>query len=91
MGRGFTVCVYIYIYIAFWDFKKNPGEAISHAHRSLEGLEPEKLDKDCIRDWVKARCDPYNDEIPEVDNEIIQKVYDSYSYFYNSINSINEV
>jgi phosphoribosylaminoimidazole-succinocarboxamide synthase len=63
----------------------------SYQTRFDVGLEPEKLDKDCIRDWVKARCDPYNDEIPEVDNEIIQKVYDSYSYFYNSINSINEV
>ena len=27
-------------------------------------LEPEKIDKDCIRDWLKTKCNPYNDKIP---------------------------
>ena len=45
------------------------------------------MDKDCIRDWVKKVCDPYNDNIPEVPNEIIQKAYNSYKYFYNKITS----
>ena len=51
----------------------------------LRDIEPTKLDKDCIRDWVKEKCDPYKDIIPEVPQEIIQKAYESYKYFYNNI------
>jgi phosphoribosylaminoimidazole-succinocarboxamide synthase len=32
---------------------------------------PEPLDKDFLRRWVTARCDPYRDPIPEIPREII--------------------
>ena len=51
----------------------------------FQKIEPEKLDKDCIRDWVKSMCDPYNDKIPEIPKEIINKAYNSYKSFYESI------
>ena len=47
--------------------------------------EPEKLDKDCVRDWVRTKCDPYNDCIPPLPEDIIIKAYDSYKYFYDTI------
>ena len=35
------------------------------------GEAPERLDKDFIRSWVAARCDPYKDKIPEIPPEVI--------------------
>jgi len=48
-----------------------------------QGQEPEKYDKDCVRDWVKKNCDPYNDPIPAIPDEVIQKVEDVYSQYYS--------
>jgi len=53
------------------------------------GLEPGKLDKDCVRDWVKTQCNPYTDEIPEIPEEIIKQAHDNYKYFFDTISSIN--
>ena len=53
------------------------------------GKEPDKLDKDCIRDWVKSQCDPYKDPIPTIPDEIIQKAYNSYKEFYDGISAVN--
>ena len=47
--------------------------------------EPDKLDKDCIRDWVKSRCNPYIDNIPEIPEELKNKTINSYKYFYERI------
>ena len=35
------------------------------------GEPPEALDKDVLRRWVAAQCDPYCDPIPEIPSEII--------------------
>jgi phosphoribosylaminoimidazole-succinocarboxamide synthase len=32
---------------------------------------PESFDKDFVRNWVAARCDPYKDKIPEIPPEMI--------------------
>ena len=48
-------------------------------------LEPDKLDKDCIRDWVKNHCNPYIDKIPEIPEDLKKKTIESYQYFYNKI------
>ena len=63
----------------------------TYEDRFLKNLEPEKLDKDCIRDWVKSVCDPYNDVIPEIPKEIINKAYNSYKYFYDTISNIQNI
>ena len=57
----------------------------SYQGRFAKYLEPEKLDKDCVRDWVKSQCDPYKDDIPSLPEEIITKAYNCYKYFYDTI------
>ena len=59
----------------------------SYQSRFNSGLEPDKLDKDCVRDWVKQQCDPYNDFIPTLPKSVISKAYNSYKYFYDTISS----
>jgi len=60
----------------------------SYETRLNDGLEPTKLDKDCVRDWVKSQCNPYVDEIPEIPENLIQKTLLCYNDFYNSISSV---
>ena len=33
----------------------------TYLERVNAGQEPEKLDKDACRDYVKSKCDPYNE------------------------------
>jgi phosphoribosylaminoimidazole-succinocarboxamide synthase len=60
----------------------------SYEDRFNKYLEPEKLDKDCVRDWIKLKCNPYKDDIPSLPQEIITKSYNSYKYFYETISAI---
>ena len=41
-------------------------KADSYAARLAAGSEPESLDKEFLRLWIAARCDPYKDPIPEI-------------------------
>ena len=45
--------------------------AQSYQRRFAEGQPPESLDKDFVRRWVAARCDPYRDPLPEIPREIV--------------------
>jgi phosphoribosylaminoimidazole-succinocarboxamide synthase len=45
--------------------------AASYPARLAAGEKPDSLDKDFIRNWVVARCDPYKDKIPEVPWEVV--------------------
>jgi phosphoribosylaminoimidazole-succinocarboxamide synthase len=45
--------------------------AESYQSRFAKGEPPETLDKDFIRNWVAARCDPYKDPIPAIPPEVI--------------------
>ena len=45
--------------------------AQSYQRRFAEGQPPESLDKDFVRRWVAARCDPYRDPLPEIPPEIV--------------------
>jgi len=52
--------------------------AASYAERFQRGEKPESFDKDFVRSWVAARCDPYKDPIPEIPADLIRetaKVY----------------
>jgi phosphoribosylaminoimidazole-succinocarboxamide synthase len=40
--------------------------AHSFEDRFARGEKPESFDKDFVRNWVAARCDPYTDPIPEI-------------------------
>ena len=43
-----------------------------------KGARPPSFDKDVIRSWVVARCDPYNDKIPDIPLEMIEKTAQVY-------------
>jgi len=45
--------------------------ASSYPARFEAGGKPESFDKDFVRNWVAARCDPYGDDIPEIPQSLI--------------------
>lgn len=45
--------------------------AESYERLVAAGQPPESFDKDFVRSWVAARCDPYRDAIPEIPREIV--------------------
>ncbi len=45
--------------------------ASSYPSRFEAGERPESFDKDFVRSWVAARCDPYHDAIPEIPEALI--------------------
>ncbi|CAM6000167.1 unnamed protein product [Sphagnum balticum] len=42
----------------------------TYKERSDAGQMPETLDKDVVRRWLVARCDPYKDEIPPIPDAV---------------------
>lgn len=59
----------------------------SYQKRFKKGLEPDKLDKDCVRDWIKSQCNPYIDEIPNVPDSIQKKVEEVYKIYVQKLTS----
>ena len=57
----------------------------SHHQRFAAGEPPETLDKDFLRRWVAARCDPYRDPIPQIPSEIILETARLYIGAYETI------
>jgi phosphoribosylaminoimidazole-succinocarboxamide synthase len=49
------------------------------------GTRPPSFDKDVIRAWVAARCDPYTDPIPEIPPEMISATSQVYIDAYETI------
>jgi phosphoribosylaminoimidazole-succinocarboxamide synthase len=45
--------------------------AATYPERFEKGEKPESFDKDFVRNWVVARCDPYKDEIPAIPAEVV--------------------
>lgn len=50
-----------------------------------DGTRPASFDKDVIRSWVAARCDPYKDPIPEIPQEMIAQTAGVYIEAYERI------
>ena len=50
-----------------------------------DGTRPPSFDKDVIRAWVVARCDPYRDPIPESPAEMIARTAQVYIDAYQAI------
>jgi phosphoribosylaminoimidazole-succinocarboxamide synthase len=42
----------------------------SYEQRFESGARPDSLDKDVVRNWVNARCNPYEDPIPAIPREL---------------------
>jgi phosphoribosylaminoimidazole-succinocarboxamide synthase len=59
--------------------------AASYAARFAAGEPPESFDKDFVRSWVAARCDPYRDPIPEIPRELILQTARRYIEAFETI------
>jgi phosphoribosylaminoimidazole-succinocarboxamide synthase len=59
--------------------------ASSYAERFQKGEKPESFDKDFVRNWVAARCDPYKDPIPEIPADLIRDTSLVYIRAYETI------
>jgi phosphoribosylaminoimidazole-succinocarboxamide synthase len=57
----------------------------SYQQRFEVGERPESFDKDFIRTWVVARCDPYKDEIPEIPQDVVLETSRVYIDAYERI------
>jgi len=54
----------------------------TYLSRFSEGKEPEKMDKDCVRDFIKNNCDPYTEDLPKIPCELIRSVENVYNQYY---------
>jgi phosphoribosylaminoimidazole-succinocarboxamide synthase len=59
--------------------------AASYGQRFEAGARPESFDKDFVRTWVTARCDPYKDPIPDIPREVILEAARIYISAYEMI------
>ena len=49
------------------------------------GQRPASFDKDVIRAWVSARCDPYKDPIPAIPDEMVEQTSQTYVTAFETI------
>jgi phosphoribosylaminoimidazole-succinocarboxamide synthase len=59
--------------------------ADGYAAAFAAGTRPPSFDKDVIRSWVAARCDPYTDPIPEIPSAIIEATSRTYITAFETI------
>jgi phosphoribosylaminoimidazole-succinocarboxamide synthase len=59
--------------------------AASYPQRFAAGAPPESFDKDFLRRWVAARCDPYRDPIPAIPREIVAETARVYIEAFETI------
>jgi phosphoribosylaminoimidazole-succinocarboxamide synthase len=59
--------------------------AASYAERLAAGKEPESLDKEFLRLWIAARCDPYSEPIPEIPVETLIEFGEKYIRLYEVV------
>jgi phosphoribosylaminoimidazole-succinocarboxamide synthase len=59
--------------------------AASYPARFAAGEPPESFDKDFLRRWVAARCDPYRDPIPPIPREVIAATAGVYIAAFDTI------
>jgi len=52
--------------------------AETYERRFSAGERPESFDKDFVRSWVTARCDPYTGPIPRIPDDIVLKAAEIY-------------
>ncbi len=57
----------------------------SYEERLAAGQEPEGLDKEFLRLWVTARCDPYKEPVPEIPVEVLREFSDKYIALYEAV------
>ena len=50
-----------------------------------QGARPPSFDKDVIRSWVEARCDPYSDPLPHIPEDLIAATARVYADAFQAI------
>ena len=63
-------------------------KAESYEARLAAGDEPESLDKEFLRLWIAARCDPYRDPIPEIPAETLIEFSNKYIALYERVTGL---
>lgn len=59
--------------------------ADTYEARFAAGAPPDSFDKDVIRRWIAARCDPYKDALPDIPDELILQTALVYIQAYETI------
>jgi len=59
--------------------------ARTYPQRFADGKPPDSFDKDFLRRWVTARCDPYRDPIPPIPRDVIAEASRIYIDAYERI------
>ena len=59
--------------------------AASYHERTAAGQEPDSLDKEFLRLWIRARCDPYCEPIPEIPGDILLEFSAKYIALYETV------
>ncbi|MDE1146747.1 MAG: phosphoribosylaminoimidazolesuccinocarboxamide synthase [Azospirillaceae bacterium] len=59
--------------------------AASYPAKFEAGERPESFDKDFVRSWVVARCDPYVDDVPEIPGDVVLQAASIYIQAYEMI------
>ncbi|MGO4173710.1 phosphoribosylaminoimidazolesuccinocarboxamide synthase [Bosea sp. TAF32] len=59
--------------------------AESYPARFAAGEKPESFDKDFVRNWVVARCDPYKEALPPIPQELIDQTSAVYVRAFETI------
>ncbi|MDA1090242.1 MAG: phosphoribosylaminoimidazolesuccinocarboxamide synthase [Proteobacteria bacterium] len=62
--------------------------ADSYAQRLNAGEEPESLDKEFLRLWIRGVCDPYNDPIPEIPADTLMGFSAKYVNLYERVTGL---
>jgi phosphoribosylaminoimidazole-succinocarboxamide synthase len=52
------------------------------------GEKPQSFDKDFVRSWVTARCDPYREPVPEIPEALIEQTSEIYIQAYEMITGL---
>jgi phosphoribosylaminoimidazole-succinocarboxamide synthase len=60
-------------------------KAGTYAARHESGEEPENLDKEFLRLWIAARCDPYHQPIPPIPHETLVEFAQKYIALYEAV------
>lgn len=60
-------------------------QASSYPTRHAAGQEPESLDKEFLRLWISARCDPYKEPIPEIPADTLVEFAQKYIALYEMV------
>jgi phosphoribosylaminoimidazole-succinocarboxamide synthase len=59
--------------------------ASSYPARHAADQEPESLDKEFLRLWISARCDPYKQPIPEIPADTLVEFAQKYIALYETV------